>query len=221
MKVRSKPLASFASSYATGPLPYELSGVSVVVGGRAAQLVYVSHARLAFVVPSDISMGSAEVIVTSQDGYVSRGVTTIARNVFRLMTTAADGTGEAIAMNLTKQTTGFDVATAENFGPDKRTRLALFAIGISASAANSDTTNDIQTAGTRLPNFAESVAVAARLSNGQVVSLPVEFAGAQPGLIGLDQVNLRLPPELRASGMANLTLIIGGVRSNSGTIFIR
>jgi uncharacterized protein (TIGR03437 family) len=213
--------ASFASSYATGPLPYELGGVSVIVAGHAAQLVYVADSRLAFVVPADVSMGSAEVIVTSQDGYVSRGITIISRSVFRIMTASEDGTGQAIAMNLTKQTTYFDVITPENFGADKRTRLALFAVGVSASAANSDTTNDIQTSGASLPNFAESVAVEAHLSNGQVVSLPVEFAGAQPGMIGLDQVNLRLTPELRASGLVELTLIIGGQRSNSATIFIQ
>jgi uncharacterized protein (TIGR03437 family) len=137
------------------------------------------------------------------------------------MTSSEDGTGEAVAINLTKQTTGFDVVTPENLGADKRTRLSLFAIGISAGAANSDTSNDIQVAGTLVPNFAESVAVEARLSNGQVVSLPVEFAGAQPRMIGLDQVNLRLTPELSAAGLVELTLIIGGQRSNSATIFIR
>jgi uncharacterized protein (TIGR03437 family) len=212
-------LASLASSYTTGPLPFELGGVSVIVGGRAAQLVYVSSSRLAFVVPSDVPLGSAQVIVTSQDGYVSRGTTMTSRSFFRFMT-SEDGAGQAVAMNLTKQATQFDVMTPENLGADKRTRLALFAMGISASAANSDTSNDIQTAGNRLPNFAESVAVEARLTNGQVVSLPVEFAGTQPGMIGLDQVNVRLTPELRGAGTVALTLIIGGQRSNSGTIFI-
>jgi uncharacterized protein (TIGR03437 family) len=212
--------ASLASSYATGPLPFELGGVSVIVGGQAAQLVYVSSSRLAFVVPSDVSLGSAEVIVTSQDGYVSRGTTTISRSVLRIMT-SEDGTGRAMAMNLTKQTADFDVTTTENLGADKRTRVSLFALGISASAANNDTGNDILVAGNRLPNFAESVVVEGRLTNGQLVSLPVEFAGSQPGLIGLDQVTLRLAPELRGAGTVALTLIVGGQRSNAGTIVIR
>jgi uncharacterized protein (TIGR03437 family) len=213
--------ASCASSYATGPLPYELGGISVIVGGHAAQLVYVSHSRLAFVVPSDVSAGSAELIVTSQDGYVSRGATIISRSVFRMMTSSENGTGEAIAMNMTKQTTGFDVVTPENFGPDKRTRMALFAIGVSAGATNSDTTNDVQLAGARVPNFAESVTVEARTSNGQVMSLPVEFAGVQTGMMGLDQVTVRLSEDLRGAGVVELTLIIAGQRSNSATISIR
>lgn len=213
--------ASFAAATAAGAASYELGGVSVIVGGRAAQLVFVSSERLAFVVPSDLSLGSTEVIVTSQDGHLSRGVSVIARNVFRIMTAAEDGTGEAIAMNLSKQTTGFDVLTAENFGSDKRTRVALFAVGISGGAVNSDTSNDIRLAGTLVSNFAESVVVEARKSNGQVMTLPVEFAGAQTGMIGLDQVNVRLSEELRGAGVVQLTLIIAGQRSNSATIFIR
>jgi len=66
----------------------------------------------------------------------------------------------------------------------------------------------------------ESVSVEARISNGQVVSLPVEFAGSQSGTIGLDQVIVRLTPELRATGTVELTMIIEGQSSNSARIFI-
>lgn len=139
---------------------------------------------------------------------------------FQIMTTT-DGTGEAIAMNLIKQTNGFDVLTAENFGPDKRTRVALFTKGISAGAANSDLTNDVVSGSTAVPNFAESVAVEARKRDGQILMLPVEFAGAADRLIGHDQVNVRLTPELSGVGVVQLTLIVAGQRSNSATIFLR
>jgi uncharacterized protein (TIGR03437 family) len=200
---------------------YEMGGVSVIVAGRVARLIYVSPSRLAFVIPSDVSMGSAEVIVASQDGYVSRGVTTIARNIIRLMTSNEDGSGDAIAINLTKQTTGFDVVTLENFGPDKRTRVALLAVGISGDATNSDLANDVRVGAISVPNFAESVVVEARLSNGSLVNLPVEFAGSQTAAIGFDQVNIRLTPELRGAGVVTLTLIVSGQRSNSASILIR
>jgi uncharacterized protein (TIGR03437 family) len=71
------------------------------------------------------------------------------------------------------------------------------------------------------PNFAESVAVEARLGDGRVYLLPVEFAGAQGVLPGLDQVNVRLIPELRGAGTVQLTLILGGRRSNAPTIVIQ
>jgi uncharacterized protein (TIGR03437 family) len=124
-------------------------------------------------------------------------------------------------MNLAKSASVFEVLTPENFGPDKRTRVALFTMGVSASAANSDTTNDVGSGGAAEPNYAESVAVEARKSNGQVLILPVEFAGATDRLIGHDQVNLRLTPELGGAGLVQLTLIVAGQRSNSATILIR
>jgi uncharacterized protein (TIGR03437 family) len=144
-----------------------------------------------------------------------------AGNVFRIMTSSEDGTGQAIAMNLTKQTSYFDVTTPENLGADKRTRVSLFGIGITATAANSDTSNDLQVGNSLIPNFAETVAVEARLGNGQLISLPVEFVGTHPGMIGLDQLTVRLTPELRGAGTVALTVIISGQRSNSGTIFIQ
>lgn len=139
---------------------------------------------------------------------------------FRIVT-SFDGTGAAVAMNLAKQSNGFEVLTPENFGSDKRTRVALFTMGVSSCAINSDTTNDIGGGGAGEVNFAESVAVEARKSNGQTVMLPVEFAGAADRLVGHDQVNVRLPEELRAAGVVSLTLIVAGQRSNSATILIR
>jgi uncharacterized protein (TIGR03437 family) len=144
-----------------------------------------------------------------------------ASTTFRIMTASDDGTGDAIAMNLAKQSNGFDVVTAENFSPDKRTRLALFTIGISGRAANSDPTNDIRIAGASLPNLAESVAVEARTSSGLLVNLPVEFAGPATSTIGFDQVDVRLPAELRGAGVVQLTLVIGGQRSNSAPVLIK
>jgi uncharacterized protein (TIGR03437 family) len=212
---------AFAASYPAGVNTYELNGVSVSVGGRAAQLVYVSSSRVAFVVPPDVPVGSAEIVIASQDGYVSRALATISRSVFHLMTTADDGSGSALAMNLTKQTDDFEVTTPENIGPDKRTRIALFVVGLSGSAANSDTGNDVISNGRTVVNFAECVTVEARTSNGSIVMLPVEFAGAAERMNGLDQVTVRLPAELRGAGTVQLTIVIAGLRSNSAPILVR
>ena len=139
-----------------------------------------------------------------------------------MIMTRADDTERAVALNSLKQTeTDFDVTTPENFGADKRTRLTIFAAGISGNAANPDVSNDVLINGVVQPNYAESVALEARLGDGRVISLPVEFAGAQGTLPGLDQVNVVLPPGLQGAGAVQLTLIIGGQRSNAPTIVIR
>jgi uncharacterized protein (TIGR03437 family) len=40
----------------------------------------------------------------------------------------------------------------------------------------------------------------AHTQDGHVYSLPVEFAGPQGGIPGLDQINVVLIPELRGAG---------------------
>jgi uncharacterized protein (TIGR03437 family) len=214
--------SDFAALSSRNELPYELAGVSVAIGGQAVPVISVSPSRVTFFVPADLALGAAEVIVASQEGYVSRGMTTIAQNVFRIMTSAEDETGSAVAINSVRQTgNDLDVITPENFGSDKRTRITIFATGITGSAANNETKNDIIVSGVVQPNFAESVAVEARTADGRVIGLPVEFAGAQGTLPGLDQVNVVLLPELQGAGIVELTLIINGSRSNAPTIVVR
>lgn len=102
------------------------------------------------------------------------------------------------------------------FLTDLRTRLTILTSGISTGVANTNTSNDVFLAnGQTIANLAESVTVEARASNGSVFMLPVEFAGAQGTLAGLEQVNVVLLPELRGAGSVQLTVIVNGVRSNA------
>ena len=113
------------------------------------------------------------------------------------------------------------MTTPENLGPDKRTRLTIFAVGLSGYAIDSDPSNDIQVDGRVTQNFAESVVAEARTPDGRVFTVPVEFAGGQNGAPGLDQVIIVLPPELQGVGTVSFSLIVNGRRSNSPTISIR
>jgi uncharacterized protein (TIGR03437 family) len=213
----------FATITANGTLPYEVGGLSVTVGGVAAPVIYVSPWGIKFYVPAEIQPGTTEVIVTSQDGYVCQGFVSVEKNGSRIMTMSEDENDAAIVANSqTITTTNLSVDSPQNLGSDKRTRLSLFATGISGSVSNTDITNDINLGGGVVrPNFAESVTVEARLADGRVYSLPVEFAGAQGLLPGLDQINVRLIPELRGAGTVQLTLVLGGRRSNAPTISIQ
>ena len=138
---------------------------------------------------------------------------------FTIVTT--DSGSAAVFNSMSMMASPFDIVTEQNFGIDNRTRLTIFAIGITSVAQNSDPSNDLVIGGISVPNFAESVGVEARRSDGIVFMLPVEFAGARGTASPLEQVNLRLLPELHGAGAVQLTLIINGQRSNSGAIFIR
>lgn len=220
----SAPLASqslFASIGADGSAPYELAGINVTVGGHAVPVLYVSPSRISFHVSGDVPLGLVDVIVTSQNGFVSRGVTNITPNLIEFMTRTDDRYGSALAINGNKQTPeSFDLITTENFGLDKRTRVTIFAAGISGSANNWDPSNDVVVGGVARKNFAESVTVIARLNNGELITLPVEFAGMQGNLPGLDQVNFVLTPALAAAGPIEMTIFVNGQRSNAPKIVV-
>jgi hypothetical protein len=131
--------------------------------------------------------------------------------------------GTVLAINLATQTapSSFAVTTSENFGSDKRTRIMLFAAGVVGLAQNTDLSNDIDVGGVVIPNLAESISVEVRTQDGHVYSLPVEFAGGQSLVADLDNIDVRLIPELAGAGVGELTLIINGQRSNSPTIDLR
>jgi uncharacterized protein (TIGR03437 family) len=219
------PLSSqtlFAAIGTDGIAPYELGGANVTVGGKAVPVLFVSASQIAFQVGSDVPLGPVEVIVTSQTGNISSGITTITPNRTRLMTTSGNDAGPGIALNANKQTKAtFNVLTNENFGSDKRTRVTLYATGISGSAINSNAGNDILVDGAWRPNFAESVVVEAWLSNGVLIYLPVEFAGKHGRLPGLDQINFVLTPQLAGAGNVSIAIVVGGQRSNSADIFVQ
>jgi uncharacterized protein (TIGR03437 family) len=212
----------FASLLNDGSLPYEVGGLSVTVRGVAVPVLYASPAGVKFYMPADVPEGMAEVVVSSQDGYICQGSVSIERNGSLIMTTNDDQNGAALVANGQKLTTSsFEILTSENLSSDKRTRLTFFATGISGSAFNSDSRNDVNTGGKVTPNFAEAISVEARFGNGQVITLPVEFAGVQGTVPGLDQITVILTRQLKSAGTVQLTLVLGGRRSNAPTVFIK
>jgi uncharacterized protein (TIGR03437 family) len=52
-------------------------------------------------------------------------------------------------------------------------------------------------------------------------SVPVQYAGAQSGYPGLDQVNVTLPISLNGAGVASVVLTVDGQVSNTVTITIQ
>ncbi|HYE64713.1 MAG TPA: hypothetical protein VD966_03965, partial [Pyrinomonadaceae bacterium] len=182
----------------------------------------VSPTQINFYVPAGLQSGPAEVIVTSLDGRVARGTATMAPLVPAMFTLDGKGTGAGAVLNAATYRPGpFDVTTQENLSTDKRTRLLIFATGISSGAANTNLSNDLSTRSGVIANLAESVVVKARTSGGVTHQLAVEFAGAQSNLAGLDQISVVLPSSLRGAGNLTLSLTIGGQSSNEVTVSIR
>ena len=113
------------------------------------------------------------------------------------------------------------VTSRLNLSDDKRTRVILFATGVSGSAANNDAGNDVNRNGRTIINVAESVVVAAHTQDNRVYQLPVEFAGASDFARGMDQINIVLIPELQGAGVVELKIIVNGRSSNVATIMVQ
>jgi uncharacterized protein (TIGR03437 family) len=52
------------------------------------------------------------------------------------------------------------------------------------------------------------------------LSLPASYAGPQPTIPGLDQINVPVPLNLRGAGLINVSVTADGVTSNVGQIDI-
>ncbi|MCU1237687.1 MAG: hypothetical protein JWP63_5654 [Candidatus Solibacter sp.] len=183
---------------ANGQLPTELAATRVEIAGVAAQLFYVSASQINLVVPGGIDPGTVDVVVKSTAGGTSKTATAlIAASAPGIFTTDASGRGAGAILNaVTFQRAPFVVQTAEN-GADTRTRLAIYGTGFRH--------------GTNVTAMAQDPA-------GDRFNLTVEFAGAAPGFIGLDQVNVLLPPDLDGAGTVTLSLGVDGQAANQVTI---
>lgn len=217
MTTSTSPFGTQTVSAPNGPPQFELGNISVTVNGHAAALRMVSPTQINFTVPSGTAGGLAEILVTSREGVITHGTAAVTG----LNPTIFGQTGDANGLGAILNAVGFDsgvFSVTDNglFGLDSRLRLTILTSGISTGVANTNSANDVVLAdGQVLVNLAESVTVEARKNDGTVFTLPVEFAGSQGTLAGLDQVNVVLVPELRGAGSVQLTLVVNGVRSNA------
>jgi uncharacterized protein (TIGR03437 family) len=182
----------------TLPLPTTLGGVRLAINGVNAGLFFVSAGQINFVVPPTLQdAASATVTVTNSDNSTRTGTLTIQRAAPGIFTMR--GTGQGVAAALTT----FDGATfTPVFNPDlservvdagtaqRRNVLVLFVTGIRNVPAQN-------------PNDGNGVAEAVRVTL-QGVPLTLLFAGAAPGLAGVDQINAYLPPEAAGLGSVDL-----------------
>lgn len=205
-------LASGTLGATTQPLPTLLLGTSVTVNGTAAPIFFVSPGQVNFLVPSTVSAGDAQVVITATatngDQIVSRGTLKIANVVPAIFTANANGAGVPAAVTGRVNAGGQFVFDAKapfepnplqpgqflpspiDVGTEQQPAfLILFATGLSKATAGS----------TR-----------AVIGGVEVAVTPV----AAPGFTGLEQINLQLPVSLKGQGTVELTLVSNGIASN-------
>jgi len=219
--------AAFGVNLATGveetrvlPLPFTLAGSTAIIqdsqrGQHPVQLFFVSPLQVNFLMPRfNISAGPATLAITNSLGEVSLGsfeVVTVAPALF-----AANGNGQgpaaAVVLRVKLDGTqiyepvvdydagqGAFVTRPIDLGPaGDQVFLVLYGTGIHASGGQANV----------------------RVTVGDL-DAEVLFAGGQGELVGLDQVNLRLPVALVGSGEVKVKLSINDRQANEVVVRIK
>ena len=189
-------------------LPEQLAGTTVEVNGRRAGLLYVSLEQVNYVIPAATETGSANVVVQSGDGTISRGTVVVARMAPAIFTANADGDGVPAATLLRvkadgtqsyesvsqfDQTSGRFATKPIDLGPTgDHVFLILFLSGIRPDSGGNN-------------NLAEIV----RLQMGADEVVPL-YVGLQPDFTGLDQINAEIPRSLIGRGKVNVSVSVPG-----------
>ncbi|HWQ34387.1 MAG TPA: hypothetical protein VNQ79_16180 [Blastocatellia bacterium] len=187
------------------PLPKTLGGVKVTVNGVDAELFFVSKNQINYVIPAGTPVQTVQVIVTNSDNTTVSGTVKVAAAAPGIFSAKATGSGAAAALTTTDGVTyktvfdsngnEVDVDAGTSNGPTNI--LVLYGTSIrNAPAASPSDGNGV----------AESVKVTI-----QGVPCAIDYAGPAPGYVGLDQINVRLSPEMAGLGSVTIKVSITSI----------
>jgi uncharacterized protein (TIGR03437 family) len=208
-------LASSTDSSSAQPPPQSLDGVTVRVKDssgvpRLAGIYFVSPGQINFVMPDEMTVGTASVTIQTSGGQsitTSADVRAVAPALF-----SADATGKgpasATAIQIIAERTvpvlvftctGSACFTAPiQLGVDTPTYLSLYGSGIRHRSSLENVTCTI---------------------GG--IAVPVLYADAQSQFAGLDQVNVELTGDVRGVGESDLIVTVDGQASNAVRINVQ
>jgi uncharacterized protein (TIGR03437 family) len=194
------------------PLPVGLQGTRIYVrdsagAERRAPLFFVSPGQVNYQIPPGSSVGEATIIALSGDGASALGKLLIAPVAPGLFAANANGQGVAAAVALRVKADG-----SQNFEPVAQFDAAqnrFVAVPIDLGSETDQVFLVLFCTGARFRS-----ALTAVTANIGGVSAQVVYAGIQPNLVGLDQVNARLPRSLIGRGNVDVTLIVDGQMAN-------
>ena len=226
-EIASEAVASaFGSGLATAslaasavPLPTALAGTAVKVkdslgAERLAPLFYVSPTQVNYLIPAGTAPGLAIVTITSSDGKVAMGATNIAWVAPSLF--SANSNGQGVAAAAIQRVRADGTQSYETVAAFDSTQNKFVATPINLGAATEQVY--LTLFGTGIRHSSSLAAVKAQIGG---VVMPVVYAGAQGGYVGLDQVNVLLPRSLAGRGDVEVKLVVDLQTTNTVKINIK
>lgn len=206
----------------TQPLPYTLADAQVAIGpsfggGIGAPLFFASPSQINLLVPAEVNLGEASLLVysgTGQGQYISSSPVLIEKVVPGLFAANANGQGVAAAVALRVKADGTQVYEAVTQFNPMTNRFVALPLDVSNAAEQVF----LLLFGTGLRNHSGLANVSARVGGA---ATEVLFAGKQGSLAGLDQVNLLLPRTLAGRGEVDIVLTVDGKAANTVRVGIK
>ncbi len=190
-------LANGTTPVNTFPLPTQLSGTLVTIGGQPAPLLYAGSGQLNAIVPFGLPVNTnAQVIVRQGNAYTAPLAITLAPANPAIFTAAGSGTGQGIIIrpdgNIAQPGTPAQ-------GGDE---LLIYAAGLGATNPE----GPVNQAASASP-LEYTVGTATLTIGGQPAR--VDFAGLAPGFAGLYQINAAVPAGVHGDTLP-VVLSVGG-----------
>mgnify|MGYP000867447663 CR=1 FL=1 len=212
-------LATATQAGTTIPLPTTLAGTTVRVrdsagAERLAPLFYVSPTQINYQIPPGTALGAAAITVTNGTSTMSLGSTTIARVAPGLF--AVDGTGKGLAAAQVLRIRADGSQSYEAIARFDAPTNTWVALPIDLGAATDQVFLILY--GTGLRNRTALTAATVKVGGADA---PVNYAGTQGGLVGLDQINALLPRTLAGRGEVDVVLSVDGLTANPVRVNIR
>lgn len=187
------------------PLPTELSDLQVLVDESPAPLYFVSPGQINFYVPMGLQPGTQVTFIVqrkSNGQILASGVLDIAAATPAFFTTTQNGTGQIAALNEDNT-----VNTNTN-GIDRGKVIQLFATGQgfvpNAPPDGTPPTGAVPTDG--LPRVV--------VGSGFVQDSDILYSGLAPGLVGVWQLNVRIPMSVPPSSTTDVVVTLRSIPSN-------
>jgi uncharacterized protein (TIGR03437 family) len=212
-------LATMTQAATNTPLPLNLAGTTVVVRDssnveRLAQLFFVAPGQVNFQIPRGTKTGTAAVLISNSTGRVASGMINIEAVAPALF--AANSNGREVPAALVLRVKADGAQSYEPVAVFDSAQNKFVAAPIDLSNPNEQVFLVAYGSGWRNRSALESV-----LAKVGGETAPVLFAGAVEGLVGLDQINVRLPGNLTGRGAVDFMLQVDGKSANTLQIHIK
>ncbi len=197
-------LADQTVAFSTVPMPKSLADTQVLLNGQPVPLHFVSPGQINFLIPNNApSSGSMDVsVIRESTGQIlATGLIPMGPYAPGLFTSAGNGTAQLAATNQDGS-----INSASN--PAKRGDIiTLYGTGLGSVAGAPD---DGNVPGQQVHGPVPRVVIGA----GFVPDGNIQYSGLAPGLIGVWQINVRIPENTAPGDAIPLSVILGSIPNN-------